>query len=102
MEIMEIPANPTPRDFNAEVNCAIQEVLKEMGLSSGPINGRPEQRTGVLSVNHGRGHFHVMNDVAAEVAKRFKEKGYYVHYCRSLAGTVYALEITTYPVNHDA
>ncbi len=87
----EIPANPNPRNFEAEVDRAVAEVLKSLGSG----------RAGALSVNHGESHFHVMNDVAAEVAARFKARGYYAHYCHSVRGVAYALEITTYPTNHD-
>ena len=90
----EIPANPNPRDFEAEVDVAVAEVLKSMEKS-------PGHRAGALSVNHGQSHFHVMNDVAAEVAARFKKKGYHAHYCRAVDGTAYSLEITTYSTNHD-
>lgn len=82
----EIPANPNPRDFEAEVDAAVAEVLKSMGKSSG-------HRAGALSVNHGCSHFHVMNDVAAEVAARFKAKGYHAHYCHAVDGTAHTLEI---------
>ena len=87
----EIPVNPSPRNFEAEVDKAVAEVLKSMGTG----------RVGALSVNHGQSHFHVMNDVAAEVVTRFKAKGYHAHYCHSIHGVAYALEITTYPTNHD-
>ena len=87
----EIPANPSPRNFEAEVDKAVAEVLKSMG--SGHV--------GALSVNHGQSHCRVMNDVAAEVAARFKAKGYHAHYCHAVDGTAYALEITTYPTSHD-
>lgn len=87
----EIPENPSPRNFEAEVDKAVAEVLKSMGTGC----------VGALSVNHGESHFHVMNDVAAEVAARFKAKGYHAHYCHSVRGVAYALEITTYPTNHD-
>lgn len=90
----EIPVNPNQRDFKAEVDVAVKEVLKDMERS-------PEHRCGCLSLNHGLSHFRVMNDVAAEVAARFKAKGYYAHYCHSIQGVVHTLEITTYPTNHD-
>ena len=90
----KIPANPNRRDFEAEVDKAVVEVLKSMGTG-------PGHRAGALSVNHGVSHFHVMNDVAAEVAARFKAEGYHAHYCHAVDGTAHALEITTYPTNHD-
>lgn len=89
--MIKIPENPSPRNFEAEVDKAVAEVLKSVGSG----------RTGALSVNYGQSYFHVMNDVAAEVAARFKAKGYHAHYCRACNGTAYALEITTYPTNHD-
>lgn len=91
---MDIPDNPHRRDFRAEVDAAVAAVLKEMG-------DKPGHRTGSLSVNHGCSHFHVMMDVADAVAARFKEKGYHAHYCCSIKGTAYALEITTYPTDHE-
>ena len=90
--MIEIPENPMPRDFQQEVDAAVEEVLKGLNSSG---------RVGALSVNHGTSHFHVMNDVASEVAARFKAKGYHAHYCYSVRGVAYALEITTYPTNHD-
>lgn len=90
----DIPTNPLRRDFQAEVDEAIQHVLKEMG-------SKPGHRSGGLSLNHGQTHYRVMNDVAAEVARRFKEKGYHAHYCYSVNGVVHTLEITTYPTNND-
>ena len=89
--MIKIPENPNPRNFEAEVDKAVAEVLKSLGSGC----------AGALSMNHGRSHFRVMNDVAAEVAARFKAKGYHAHYCRACDGTAYALEITTYPTNHD-
>lgn len=90
----EIPINPRRRNFEEEVDKAVAEVLKSMGSGHG-------DRAGALSVNHGTSHFHVMNDVAAEVAARFKAKGYHAHYCHSIQGNAYALEITTYPTSND-
>lgn len=90
--MIEIPENPMPRDFQREVDVAVEEVLK--GLKS-------TGRVGTLSVNHGASHFHVMNDVASAVAARFKAKGYHAHYCYSFEGDAHALEITTYPTNND-
>lgn len=87
----EIPANPSPRNFEAEVDKAVAEVLRNMETGC----------VGALSMNHGCSHLHVLNDVAAEVAARFKAKGYHAHYCHAVNGTAYALEITTYPTNHD-
>lgn len=91
---MDIPVNPLQRDFEAEVADAIAHVLSEMGT-------KPGHRSGGLSLNHGQSHFHVLDDVAAEVARRFKEKGYYAHYCHSVRGVIHTLEITTYPTNND-
>lgn len=90
--MIEIPENPTPRDFQREVDEAVEEVLK--GLKS-------TGRVGALSVNHGDSHFHVMNDVASAVVARFKAKGYHAHYCPSWRDVAHTLEITTYPTNHD-
>lgn len=90
--MIDIPENPTPRNFQKEVDEAVEEVLK--GLKS-------SDRVGALSVNHGTSHFQVMNDVAHEVAQRFKAKGYHAHYCYSVRGVAYTLEITTYPTNND-
>lgn len=92
--MIEIPANPSQRNFEAEVDRAVEEVLKSMRL-------HPQHRAGALSVNHGGSHFHVLNDVADEVARRFKAKGYHAHYCYSVKGTAHTLEITTYPTNND-
>lgn len=30
-----------------------------------------------------------------------KARGYHAHYCRSIQGDAYTLEITTYPANND-
>lgn len=91
---IEIPENPHRRDFAAEVDAAVAEVLKEM-------KGKTGHRAGGLSVNHGRSHFHVRLDVADTVAARFKAKGYHAHYCHATDGTAHTLEITTYPTDHD-
>lgn len=94
--MIDIPKNPTPRDFDAEVDKAVEAVLKDMQSSPHGV--------GALSVNHGSMRFHVMNDVAARVASLFKEKGYhahYAHYCHAVDGTPYLLEITPYPTDHD-
>jgi len=91
---IEIPENPHRRDFAAEVDAAVSAVLEEM-------KNEPRHRAGYLSVNHGCSHTHVRLDVAAEVAARFKEKGYHAHYCHSIQGTPYALAITTYPTDYD-
>lgn len=90
--MVNIPENPTPRNFQKEVDKAVEKVLEELTASG---------RAGALSVNHGTSHFHVMNDVAHEVAERFKAKGYHAHYCHSVHGVAYSLEITTYPTNTD-
>lgn len=90
---IEIPENPNRRDFGSEVDEAVKSVLTDLQ--------KPGSRAGALSVNHGQSHMHVRLDVAAEVATRFKAKGYYAHYCYAVTGTAYALEITTYPTNHD-
>ena len=92
---IEIPENLHKRDFEAEVDAAVDEVLKEMRRSA------PNHRVGCLSVNHGCSHFHVKLDVANEVIARFKKKGYHAHYCQSLYGTAHTLEITSYPTDHD-
>ena len=90
----DIPMNPHQRNFQAEVDKAVEEMLKSMGSGSG-------HREGGLSLNHGESYFHVMNDVAAVVADRFKKKGYHAHYCYSIRGVAYALKVTTYPTNND-
>lgn len=92
--MIEIPENPKKRDFDAEADTAVKEVLKDMERS-------PEHRCGCLSLNHGQSHFHVMNDVAAKVAGLFKARGYHAHYCHSIHGVAHTLEITTYPTNND-
>lgn len=92
--MVEIPENPRKRNFDAEVDAAVEEVLKDMERS-------PEHRCGCLSLNHGQSHFHVRNDVAAKVAELFKARGYHAHYCHSIHGVAYTLEITTYPTNND-
>lgn len=91
--MIDIPKNPTPRNFDAEVDGAVKAVLKELS--------RPNSRAGGLSVNHGCTHEHVMTDVATKVAELFKAKGYHAHWCHSVKGVAYALEITTYPTEHD-
>lgn len=92
--MVEIPENPKKRNFDAEVDAAVKEVLKDMERS-------PEHRCGCLSLNHGQSHFHVTNDVAAAVAELFKAKDYHARYCHSVRGVAYALEITTYPTSND-
>lgn len=91
--MIDIPKNPTPRNFDAEVDEAVRVVLKDLQSSA--------QGVGALSVNHGRARFHVLNDVAARVASLFKAKGYHAHYCHAVDGTPYSLEITTYPTDND-
>lgn len=91
--MVEIPYNQEHRDFSAEVDEAVKSVLA--GLA------RPNSRAGGLSVNHGCSYMHVKVDVATKVAELFKAKGYYAHWCHSMKGVAYNLEITTYPTDHD-
>lgn len=89
--MIDIPKNPTPRNFDAEVDEAVKSVLADLAKG----------RAGGLSVNHGCTHKHVLTDVATKVAVLFKAEGYHAHWCYSVKGVAYALEITTYPTEHD-
>ena len=91
--MIDIPANKTVRDFDSEVVKAIKSVLEDLASQN--------RHVGALSVNHGCSHRHVMTDVAEKVAELFKVKGYHAHWCYSVKGVAYALEVTTYPTEHD-
>lgn len=91
--MIDIPTTKTPRGFDSEVDEAVKAVLADLARTNG--------RAGALSVNHGCSHLHVMTDVAEKVAELFKAKGYHAHWCYSVKGVAYALEITTYPTEHD-
>ena len=89
--MIDIPKNPTPRNFDAEVDVAVKSVLADLAKG----------RAGGLSVNHGCTHLRVMTDVARKVAELFKAKGYHAHWCHAQNGVAHTLEVTTYPTEHD-
>ena len=91
--MIDIPMNKRLRDFDSEVDEAVKAVLADLT--------KPNGHAGALSVNHGCSYHHVMTDVARKVAELFKAKGYHAHWRYSVNGVVYALEVTTYPTEHD-
>ena len=91
--MIDIPMNKRLRNFDSEVDEAVQAVLADLT--------RPNRHSGALSVNHGCSYYHVMTDVARKVAELFKAKGYHAHWCYAKNGVAYALEVTTYPTEYD-
>lgn len=97
--MIEIPQNPKPRDFEGKIERAIRAVLSDSRLLKFGFSDR-------LCMNHNRaredwGQVYILQDEALEIARRFKEKGYHAHYCRSMQGRPYCLTITTYATNED-
>ncbi len=99
--MIEIPTNTkvNDNDFDTKVEKAISAVLTDPKFEKFGFSSR-------IVMNHARadkdsGDVWVLDNVAYEVAKRFKAKGYFAHYCKSIKGIAYCLEITKYPTNHD-
>ena len=96
----DIPDNDNPRDFDAEVDKAVNAVLTDPEFQT--KNGYSRR----LCMNHARanednGDVWIHDDVAREVARMFKAKGYFVHYNRSIYGIAYRLTVTKYHTNQD-
>lgn len=97
--MIEIPNNTTANDTETKVEKAISAVLTDPRFEEFGFSDR-------IKVNHGSatekwGEVWVRNMIADEIARRFKAKGYYAHYCHSIKGTAYCLTITKYPTNND-
>ena len=97
--MIEIPNNTTANDTETQVEKAISAVLTDPRFEKLGFSDR-------IKVNHGSaneewGEVWVINKIADEIARRFKAKGYYAHYCLSITGTAYSLTITKKPTNHD-
>lgn len=97
--MIEIPNNTTANDTEAQVEKAISAVLTDPRFEKFGFSDR-------IKVNHGEateewGEVWVINKIADEIARRFKDKGYYAHYCKSIYGIAYNMTITKYPTNND-
>ena len=97
--MIEIPNNTTANDTETQVEKAISAVLTDPRFEKFGFSDR-------IKMNHGSateewGEVWVRNMVADEIARRFKAKGYYAHYCLSIKGIAYNLTITKYPRNKD-
>jgi hypothetical protein len=104
VEALDIPRNLEYESFENRVVRACNAVVKRMGSEHFKKFGFAQ----CLFLNHGRasmskadGDMGITEEVAYEVARRFKEKGYYAHFNRSIMGTPYALTIKTYPTEGD-
>ena len=99
--MIEIPQNSQTDDFEAKVDKAIRAVLNDKRFDA-----TKNSYSDVLQMNHAivdksRGEIKISEKVAEEVARRFKAKGYFAHYCTSIYGRPYTLTITTYPTDND-
>lgn len=97
--MIEIPNNTTADDSETRLEKAIRAVLTDPRFEKFGFSDR-------IKVNHGSatekwGEVWVINKIADEIARRFKDKGYYAHYCKSIRGIAYNLTITKYSTNDD-
>ena len=104
VKALDIPQNPEYESFESRVVRACNAVVKRMGSEHFKKFGFAQ----CLFLNHGRqcmnkadGDMGITEEVAYEVARRFKEKGYYAHLNRAITGMPYALTIRTYPADGD-
>lgn len=98
-KMIEIPNNTTVNDTKTLLEKAISAVLTDPRFEKFGFSNR-------IKVNHGSatkeyGEVWVRNKIADEIVRRFKDKGYYAHYCHSIKGIAYELTITKYPTNND-
>lgn len=97
---MEIPVNDNPYDFEEKVDEAIKAVLADPRFMQ--KNGTSDR----LCMNHREadkslGEVWILNDVAHEVARRFKAKGYFARFGTATTGRHHSLYISKYPTNKD-